>query len=139
MSHNLAAELENDFTAQPLEAGYKHRAEETLERHLRTHPGEESLNQVREICLNADRPATAAGTLTCLAALVRKPGTPEWRAELIREALASPSAHMRDAAIGAAEHWGYEAPAMAVLQQHQDPDRWLQDYAQAMIADRGQG
>ena len=138
MSYNLAAELEGDFRVQPLEAGYNHRAEETLERYLRTNPGAESLANVRRICLNADRPATAAGTLTCLAALDRKPETPEWRAELVREALASPSAEMRDAAIGATEHWGYETATIEVLRQHQDPDRWLQEYAEAVIADGGQ-
>ena len=139
MRTKLAAELENDFIAQPLEAGYKHRAEETLEHHLRERPGEESLNHVREICLNASHPATAADTLTCLAALDRRPATPEWRAELIREALASPSTRMREAAIGAAEHWGYEPATIEALQQHQDPEEWLQEYVQAVIADGGRG
>ena len=132
---HLAREITGDFRNTLYEGGMEHPAERTLERWLTPDREADTLPALEEICLDEQRPALAADTLKCLAVLERRPGDTRWRAELVRRALASDDIEIRDAAIQASEHWTWEPEIMIVLMKHKDPDKWLQDYLDAVVSD----
>lgn len=55
-----------------------------------------------------------------------------WRCELVRALLASDDLLVRDAAIQAAETWGDQA-LIAILEAHDDPSPFLNDYVNAIV------
>lgn len=56
----------------------------------------------------------------------------DWRLSILDKLLSDRRAVVRDAAVHAAELWGLRE-AVHILQRHQHPERWLQDYTQAVI------
>ena len=127
----LGWELRGDFERQPVKDGMEHEAEHTLERAFRDIPQKPLLQWLEDACTNADRPAFASSALHCLA-VIKKPGTPEWRAGLVARALASDDIEIRDQAIQAAEQWE-EPGATEALAAHDEPLGWLRQYAQAVL------
>ena len=85
-----------------------------------------------EYCRNAEYSSYAADALHCLARLT-KPATAEWRAQVVREALASADPGVRDSAIQAAESW--EDSSLAdILRAHEEPESYLREYLQDVLA-----
>lgn len=121
------------FNAAPLEDGIDHPAESILQEALRSPanspPAAETL---RELCLSPERPAFGASILRCLGRLPDA-STPEWRKQLVRDALNADNPEVRDAALQAAESWGGDGMA-AVLREHDEPDAFLRQYQRQVAA-----
>jgi hypothetical protein len=64
----------------------------------------------------------------------QKPFTEDWRLDVIRIALSSPSVELRDAAVQAAELW-QEPRAVELMQQHEECCTWLADYIKRVMQD----
>lgn len=129
----LLNELMADLVNAPLEAGMDHEAERTLERALSSDPDGEVLEWIAGFCCCAERPSVAAAILVCLANVAR-PGTDEWRANLVRRALSLDSVEIRDAAVQAAEIWAGQE-MVEVLSQHRESVPWLRDYVEGVVGD----
>ena len=129
----LLYHLQADFENEPVEDGMEHQAEHTLTEALEEQAPQELLPWLTELCTNMSSPAMASSVLRCLSSLPL-PGTPEWRAYTVRQALASSDIEIRDAAMQAVEHWG--EPALAeVLRTHEEPEKWLRQYRDGIIGD----
>lgn len=129
----LAARLAAAFEADPLEDGMDHPAEEILAQALRQGPDPDVLQWIEAMSSDMRRPAFAASVLRC-AGRLESPGTPAWRAGVVRTALARADIEIRDAAAVAAEWWG--GPGMrAILEAHSEPAPWLRSYIRDVIDD----
>lgn len=106
--------------AEPLEALIDHRAEDILADALEGSVPSATLDAIRDCCLSDDGRVRAADLLRCLARL-SEPGTEQWRADLIRDALKAEDVEVRDAALEAAEAWRSRS-MLGVLRAHRDPD-----------------
>ena len=129
----LLNELRADLSNAPVEAGMDHEAERTLERALRSDRDGEALEWIAEFCCDAERPSVSAAILVCLANVAR-PGTNEWRANLVERALSMESVEIRDAAVQAAETWGGQR-MVRILEQHSESVPWLREYVDGVIGD----
>ena len=133
----LDIDLYASFEATPLESCVAHPAEEIIDDALRTIPGGLAYDFLEEYCLNDENPVYGASVLRCLARLT-KPGTAEWRAQIVRGALASANLEVRDNAMQAAESWG--DPGMVdILQAHEEPEPYLREYLQDVVAELSPG
>ena len=130
---SILFELQADFTAEPVEDGMNHEAENTLARALEQEPEEYLLPWLEEFSTDENNPAFASSVLRCLGRLPL-PGTPAWRTSLIASALTKDDVEIRDAAIEAVEQWE-ELPLIHVLKAHQEETKWLRDYIQGVISD----
>lgn len=122
----LHFELYSAFDNIPLESCVAHPADEILERVLRTPSDSPLFEWLQQFCLDPINPDFAASTLRCLGRQ-QKPGTVEWRAGLVRNALQADNVEIRDAAAQAAESWD-DKEMINVLQSHQEPIPWLRQY-----------
>lgn len=130
----LVARLLASLSAEPLEAGVEHPAEEIIHVLLRDHSGLacRSLRQAFTEALS-DRPTLAADLLRCmsrapwLALATVGPG-------LVEAALGSSSTDAREAGVFATENWGNSELA-ALLRAKTATERvsWLKDYADAVV------
>lgn len=130
---HLAARLRSAFETDPLEDGMDHPAEEIIGEALQAADGQHVLGWLRAFSLDAAQPNLAASILRCLGRQ-EYPGTNEWRAELVREGLASKDVEIRDAAAQAAESWG-DRDMQNILRAHTEPVSWLRDYIRDVIDD----
>ena len=129
----LLNELHADFVAEPLEDGIDHEAERTLARALSENTEGSVFDWLLEFCTDADQPEFASSVLRCLSSL-EPPGTPTWRADLVRTALSKDDVEIREAAVQVVEHWS-EDHLLDVLRGHQDEETWLNRYVQGVIDD----
>lgn len=129
----LDSALSASFDAEPLENGVDHPAEKIIEQALRSEEGHNVPEWLRAFSLDSAQPSFAASVLRCLGRQL-DPGTGEWRAELVREALLMEDAEIRDAAVQAAESWE-DAGLVDVLASHSEPVKWLQSYIFEVIDD----
>ena len=109
-----------------------HLADRIIEDALRVVPDELVHDFLGEYFRNAESRSDAANALHCLARLT-KPATAEWRARIVREALASTDLEIRDNAIQVAESWE-DGSLVEVLQAHEEPEPYLRKYLHAVIA-----
>ena len=100
----LLSRLTGDFIDQPQEDGMQHPSEQTLRDAFRQHPQNQVSQWISRFCDNAAEPTLGAGILRSIANLHR-PGSPQWREDLVSKALTSPSSDVRDAAIQAIKKW----------------------------------
>ena len=129
----LANELQADFQNNPLQDGMDHPAARTLQRAIQNIPAHQLMTWLKTTCTDAHSPVFAASVLICLGALPN-PLDPPRRRQLIREALESQSIDIREAAIQAVEQW-QEVDLADLLQNHTDPEPWLQQYARGVAQD----
>ena len=127
--------LSATFEVEPVEDGIAHPAEHILEDALHTADQRSLLSRVGALCADTTRPSFAASTLRCLGRL-QSPGSSVWRAGVVRAALASPAAELRDAAVQAAESWG-DPHLVQVLRSHRETEPWLSRYVREVIEDLG--
>ena len=127
--------LSATFEVEPVEDGIAHPAEHILEDALHTADQRSVLSRVGALCTNPTRPSFAASSLRCLGRL-QSPGSSVWRAGVVRAALASPAAELRDAAVQAAESWG-DPHLVQVLRSHRETEPWLSRYVREVIEDLG--
>ena len=121
------------FDAVPLEDGMSHPAEEVIAEALQSGEEHRALEWFRAFSLNITHPSFAASFLRCLGRQFA-PGTSSWRANLVRDGLATQDVEIRDAAVQAAELWG-DPNLVDVLQSHCEPVSWLQHYISEVIDD----
>lgn len=130
----LLFDLDSAFDDIPLESCVAHPADEILARALQKAASNPAIFQfIREFCLDFSRPDLAASVLRCLS---RQPApqNPAWRMGLVRDSLASKSLDVRDAAVQAADSWQDDG-MVSILQSHQEPEPWLQEYIDEIVAD----
>ena len=126
------------FEVEPVEDGIAHPAEHILhilEEALHTADQRSLLGRVGALCADTTRPSIVASTLRCLGRL-QSPGSSVWRAAVVRAALASSAAELRDAAVQAAESWG-DPQLVQVLRSHRETEPWLSRYVREVIEDLG--
>lgn len=124
---DLAAELRSAFSIEPIEHGYSHPAEGILCSASNQVEISKLSKWIEAFILSGEeRPSFSESLLRCMGRIDRF-SSPEWRAELIRNALKSPRVSFRDAAIQAAERWGGQEIA-DVLEKHNEPEAWLAEY-----------
>ena len=129
----LEVRLHNAFDDEPVEDGEIHAAEDIIRKALQSPRQGKVLTWLRSFALDMEHPVFAAYTLRCLG---REPkiGTPSWRADLVRAALAITDIEIRDAAAQAAESWG--GPEICeVLQLHSETVPWLRAYIDDILED----
>ena len=131
----LFNELQADFVAAPLEDGMEHEAERTLSKALSTNPDKDLLHWLSEFCTDLTRPDFASSILRCLANL-HHPGTPDWRVNLLQEALCTDNVEIKAAAVQAVEHWA-DSDLLEILSSHQEDVPWLRQYIEGVIDDLG--
>ena len=122
------------FEETPLEDGINHPAEWFLDEALRLVDVQHVLVWLRTLVTDVRRPLFASSVLRCLGR--RRPGTPAWRAGIVRAVLAADDVEMRDAAVQAAESWG-GIEVREVLQSHFEVRPWLRAYLDEVIEDLG--
>ena len=121
------------FEADPLEDGMYHPAEEVIGEALQAADRESTLKWFKEFSMDGAHPGFAASILRCLGRQ-EHPGTDKWRAELVRDGLASEDVEIRDAAVQAAESWE-DRSLRGILEVHDEPVPWLRDYIRDVIDD----
>ena len=131
-SAKFERDLEASFRAAPVESGVAHLADRIVEDALRVVPGELVYDFLGEYFRNAESPSFAADALRCLTRLAR-PATAEWRARIVREALASADQEIRGCAIQAAESWE-DSGLAEILRAHEEPKAYLREYLQDVLA-----
>jgi len=125
--------LHNAFDDEPVEDGETHAAQDIIREALQSPRQSEVLAWLRSFALDVEHPVFAAYTLRCLGREA-KIGTPEWRADLVRDALALTDIEIRDAAAQTAESWG--GPEIRdVLQFHSEAVPWLRAYIDDILED----
>ena len=132
LHHHLLA----DFGNEPVEDGMDHEAERTLGGAFgpdSQHDPQDLMDQLLELCTDVSQPTFASSVLRCLSRL-DLPGTPEWRQQVVANALRTNDVEIRDAAIQAVEHW-QEQPLVNVLKEHHEPLTWLRDYLEGVVSD----
>ncbi len=123
------------FEAEPLEDGIDHPAERIIDEALRSVSRWRVLARLRALSVDVERPDLAASILRCLGR--QRPGTSEWRVELVQSALAADDVELRDAAVQAAESWsGLEM--RKVLLSHVEAVPWLRAYIADVAEDLGE-
>ena len=132
----LAHKLHTAFETEPLEDGMHHEAEDIIEQVLQSGEDPRILDWLRAFSLDDTQPAFAASVLRCLGRQ-EYPGTSLWRSELVRDALALDDVEIRDAAVQAAELWD-DQEILSVLESHDEPEPWLQNYISDVIDDLGE-
>ncbi len=130
----LENRLRMAFDAEPLEDGIDHPAERIVDDALRSTNGQGVLANLKSMSVDVERPDLAASVLRCLGR--GRPGTPAWRVEVVRCALAADDVEMRDAAVQAAESWG-DAGMLEVLLSHVEEVPWLRAYIHDVVEDLG--
>lgn len=121
----LEAKLQSAFDAEPVEDGVIHSAEHIIEQALLSGDSQRVCGWLAQMSTNSERPVFAASVLRCIGR--QTPGTATWRAEVLRESLASRDVEIRDAAVQAAEQWG-DSEVKNVLRGHSEAISWLRDY-----------
>lgn len=121
------------FESEPLEDGMDHPADRLLAEHLNEDTGTRILEWIREWCRDTTNAAFAASVLQCVARQQR-PGPASWRAELVREGLATPRVEIRDAAAKAADSWK-DSELLPILEGHREPVPWLADFIRDVVTD----
>ena len=129
----LAYRLRSVFEIEPLEDGMDHPADQIIENALRSSENQGILDWLVAFSLDTERPNFASSVLRCLGRQTHI-GTPAWRAELVRNALATNDIEIRDAAVQAAESWGGLGVVHA-LRSHNEPESWLQEYILEIVDD----
>lgn len=129
---SLAYRLMTAFDAEPLEDGVHHQAEQVIVEALQSVERSLILACLRTLSVDVEHPDLSASVLRCLGRL--RPGTPAWRAEIVRSALDADDVEMRDAAVQAAESWG-GAEMRDILRKHIEAISWLHAYIQDVIDD----
>ncbi len=127
--------LMNAFDVEPLESGVTHPAEEIISQFLLKLKGPLVFTWLEELIVNTTRPAFVSSIILCLGRFEQL-GTPDWRATIIRQSLASENTEIRDAAAQAAESWGGSS-IRDILLQHDEQVLWLHDYIQSIVEDLG--
>jgi len=128
----LKFRLNSIFSETPFEDGIYSPAEEVLEKALQSDGKTPVLEWLAGLCVNTEDPSLSASVLRCLSRQL--PGTPLWRANVIRAALKTDSLYIRDAAGQAAESWG-DPEIRNVLQNHKEPIDWLRQYMEGIASD----
>ena len=129
----LAYRLRGAFEIEPFEDGMDHPADQIIENALRSSGSQSILDWLSAFSLDTERPNFASSVLRCLGRQTHI-GTAAWRAELVRNALATDDIEIRDAAVQAAESWG-GLEVVNVLMLHNEPESWLQEYILEIIDD----
>ncbi len=122
MGWQLEARLRMAFEDRPVEDGINHPAERIIDDALQSVDVQLHLEWLRTLSVDTGSPDLASSVLRCLGR--QQPGTPAWRAEVVRAVLATDDVEMRDAAVQAAESWGGVEMRNA-LQSHHETVRWL--------------
>ena len=128
----IEKQIRTALEADPIEDGYSHPAEASLEKVIRDsshHAGDWLIDILSSHRWNA---SLRAGLLRLLSR--QKPLTKEWRLRVIQVCLSSPNLELRDAAVQAAESWE-DAGAVQLLQEHREPCTWLADYISRVTRD----
>ena len=121
----LACRLQGAFDIEPFEDGMDHPADRIIENALRSSGSQSILDWLISFSLDTERPNFASSVLRCLGRQTHI-GTAAWRAELVRNALATDDIEIRDAAVQAAESWG-GLEVVNVLMLHNEPESWLRE------------
>jgi len=121
------------FESEPLEDGMDHPADRLLAEHLNEDAETQTLEWIRDWCMDTMNATFAASVLQCVARQLR-PGTASWRTELVRGGLATQQVEIRDAAAKAADAWK-DSELLAILQGHTEPVPWLADFIRDVVAD----
>ena len=129
----LAYRLRSAFGIEPFENGMDHPADQIIENALRSSGSQRILDWLGAFSLDTECPNFASSVLRCLGRQIHI-GTAAWRAELVRNALATDDIEIRDAAVQAAESWG-GLEVVNVLMLHSEPESWLQEYILEVIDD----
>lgn len=125
---HLYSALETD----PIEDGNSHVAESIIADLLR-HNNIYVLEWLKGICLNTKQPSFASSIVRCLGRQI-KPGTPSWRADLVRDGLRVNNLEIRDSIVQAVELWEEQA-ILNVLRGHDEQVPWLRDYIRDILED----
>ena len=136
----LKCRLWISFEHDVLEDGMGHPADQIIESALKS-PDPAVLAWLREFSLGRDNPWFASSVLKCVGRQP-DPGTSEWRAGLVKDALAADDLEMRASAVDAAGEWldTWNVPAeetdkrlVGVLEEHAEQDEWLAGYIRDLI------
>ena len=132
MNEQLEYRLRVAFEVEPLEDGIHHPAERIIDGALESTDRQQVIVSLNKICLDTKDPGFSSTVLRCLGRRVL--GTPNWRTEVVRSALAVDDVEMRDAAVQAAESWG-DREMIAILESHVDAVPWLRTYIEDVVED----
>lgn len=116
---------------EPLEDGVTHSAEEVVERALSGPAGQRAA--FARLVETEPNPEFSAAVLR-LAGRVGRSARSDWRGALIRTALSSSSATLREAAVEAIEQWE-DAALLPLLRAHTESVSWLKAYIDDVIDD----
>ena len=126
------------FKAEPLEDGMDHPADKIIADALQS-PVPAVLDWLRSFSLDSDQVWFASSVLRCLGRQ-ESPGSGDWRARLVMDALASDELEIRAAAVDAAGAWldpwmgpDVDHQILRVLEKHVEQDQWLAQYIQDLI------
>lgn len=125
-------QLYSAFDTDPIEDGVTHIAELIIGDLLR-YDDIYVLEWLKGICLDTSHPGFASSVIRCLGRQTA-PGTPSWRAELVRDGLGVHNLEIRDSIIQAAELWD-DPSVLDVLRDHNEPVPWLRNYVQDVLED----
>lgn len=126
-------ELIASFEAEAVENGIYHPAEQIIASALQGDQRDKAMTWLRELSLNEADPSLASNVIRCLGRMSAI-GSSKWRKNLIRKTLAIEHLEIRDAAAKAADTWS-DTGLKEVLEQHSEPERWLQQYISEVIQD----
>ena len=134
----LKGSLWLSFKAEPLEDGIDHLADQVIADALQS-PDPAVFDWLRSFSLDSDHVWFASSVLRCLGRQER-PGSRDWRARLVMDALASDELEIRAAAVDAAGAWldpwmgpDVDHHITRVLKRHVEQDQWLAQYIQDLI------
>lgn len=129
----LESALVEALTVEPIENGYPHPVDETLDELDVGDPAGLGACFQRVFYRSLDKPALAAGLLLAASRLPRVV-TDVWGQLLAAAGLRNPHPEIREAAVRALEHWG-GAAAIELLSRHQEPLQWLARYVEGVVED----
>ena len=134
----LKGSLWLSFKAEPLEDGMDHLADKVIADALQSSIPE-VLDWLHSFSLDSDHVWFASSVLRCLGRQ-ESPGSEDWRARLVMDALASDELEIRAAAVDAAGAWldpwmgpDVDHHIISVLKRHVEQDQWLAQYIQDLI------
>lgn len=134
----LKGSLWLSFKAEPLEDGIDHLADKVITDALQS-PDPAVFDWLRSFSLDSDHVWFASSVLRCLGRQ-ESPGSRDWRARLVMDALASDELEIRAAAVDAAGAWldpwmgpDVDHHLTRVLKRHEEHDQWLAQYIQDLI------
>ena len=126
------------FKAERLEDGIDHLADKVIADALQS-PDPAVLDWLRLFSLDNDHVWFASSVLRCLGRQ-ESPGSRDWRARLVSDALASDELEIRAAAVDAAGAWldpwmgpDVDHHLTRVLKGHEEQDQWLAQYIQDLV------